>query len=181
MKKINVLLFALFSSLAIATQAQTFNKGDKVLNVGIGLGSVYGYAGYGSSLPPLSASFEVGITDKVGIGRVGVGGIFAYSKYGDSNFSVSNIIIGARGLYHFDFDVEKLDVYGGVMLGYNIVSTSPDYSTISGGFGFVNPYGSYVTGGVFAGARYMFSEKIGGFGELGYSIAWLNLGLTVKF
>ncbi len=181
MKKINVLLFALFSSLAIATQAQTFNKGDKVLNIGIGLGSVYGLSGFGSSVPPLSASFEVGITDKVGIGRFGVGGIFGYSSYKynsgftTSNFTSSHILIGARGLYHFDLDVEKLDLYGGIMLGYNIVSYSDSFGTS-------NLFtGSGVVGGIFGGARYMFSEKIGAFGELGYSIAWLNLGLTVKF
>jgi hypothetical protein len=181
MKKINILLFVAFSTLSMATYAQTFNKGDKALNIGIGLGSVYGYAGFGSSVPPLSASFEVGITDKVGIGRFGVGGIFGYSSYkynsafATSNFSSSHILIGARGLYHFDFDVEKLDLYAGIMLGYNIVSYSDSFGT-SGLYG-----GSGVVGGIFGGARYMFSEKIGAFGELGYSIAWLNIGLTAKF
>jgi hypothetical protein len=178
MKKINILLLIAFSVLSIATQAQTFNKGDKVLNVGIGLGSVYGYTGFSSSVPPLSASFEVGITDKVGIGRFGVGGIFGYSSFKYTTTSSSQILIGARGLYHFDFDVENLDLYGGIMLGYNIVSYSDSVfgSTIFSGY-----TGSGVVGGIFGGARYMFSDKIGAFGELGYSIAWLNIGLTAKF
>jgi hypothetical protein len=177
----SVFASVLFLSLNMSSQAQVFNKGDKALNIGIGLGSVYGYAGFGSSVPPLSASFEVGITDKVGIGRFGVGGIFGYSSYkynagfSTSNFSSSHILIGARGLYHFDLDVEKLDVYGGIMLGYNIVSYSDSFGT-SGLYG-----GSGLVGGIFAGGRYMFSEKFGAFGELGYSIAWLNIGLTVKF
>jgi hypothetical protein len=134
----SVFAIVLFLSLTISSQAQVFNKGDKALNVGIGLGSTYGYLSYGTSVPPLSASFEVGITDKIGIGRFGVGGILAYTKYGDASFSVSNIIIGARGLYHFDLDVEKLDLYGGIMLGYNIRSVSP-----SGSDPF-NVFGSHV-------------------------------------
>lgn len=180
MKKINVLLFVVaFSFLSMVAQAQTFNKGDKFLNIGIGLGSVYGFTGSSSSIPALSASFEVGVTDKIGIGRIGVGGIIGYSSYKyntgfGTNFSSNHILIGARGAYHFDLDVEKLDLYGGVMLGYNAVSYSDS-------FGVFNPGGSALVGGFFVGGRYMFSEKIGGFGELGYSVAWLNLGLTIKF
>jgi Outer membrane protein beta-barrel domain len=167
---------ALLLSLSQASQAQVFNKGDIALNVGIGLGSVYGYSGFSSSVPPLSASLEVGITDKIGIGRFGVGGILGYSSYKFSTFNSvtsSHILIGGRGLYHFDFDVEKLDLYAGIMLGYNIISYSDNATGVFSGSG--------VVGGVFGGARYMFSEKIGAFGELGYSIAWLNIGITAKF
>lgn len=178
MKKNNVLLFALFTCFSIAAQAQTFNKKDKFLNFGIGFGSVYGFTGSTSSTPALSGSFEIGVTDKLGIGRIGVGGIFGYSGYKYNGFgtsySSSHILIGARGAYHFDLDVEKLDLYGGVMLGYNSVS----YSDSFGGF---NPGSSALVGGIYGGCRYLFSDKIGAFGELGYSIAWLNLGLTVKF
>jgi hypothetical protein len=177
----SVFAIALFLSVNISSQAQVFNKGDKALNIGIGLGSVYGLSGFNSSVPPLSASFEVGVSDKVGIGRFGVGGIFGYSSFkynsgfSTSNFSSSHILIGGRGLYHFDLDVEKLDLYGGIMIGYNIVSYSDSFGT-SGLFS-----GSGVVGGIFGGARYMFSEKFGAFGELGYSIAWLNIGITAKF
>jgi hypothetical protein len=175
MKKFNIFLFLTFATLA--THAQVFDKGTKALNVGIGLGSAYGYAGFNSSVPPLSASFEIGLTDKIAIGRIGVGGIFGYSSFKAGTFSSSHILIGARGLYHFDFDVEKIDVYGGIMLGYNIVSYSD--SNLNGfGYGYG---GSGLVGGIFAGGRYMFSEKIGAFAELGYSIAWLNLGVTAKF
>jgi hypothetical protein len=34
--------------------------------------------------------------------------------------------------------------------------------------------------GAFVGGRYMFSEKVGGFAELGYNISWLSLGATFK-
>lgn len=178
MKK-NYSLFALLVCFSIATQAQTFNKKDKFLNFGIGFGSVYGFTGSSSSVPALSGSFEIGVTDKIGIGRIGVGGIIGYSSYKyntgfSTTFSSNHILIGARGAYHFDVDVEKLDLYGGVMLGYNSVSYSDN-------LGIFNPGGSALVGGIFGGCRYLFSDKIGAFGELGYSIAWLNLGLTVKF
>ena len=178
MKRFNFLLFILFSFLSFASTAQTFNKGDKFLNFGIGFGSVYGFTGSSSSTPALSGSFEIGVTDKLGIGRIGVGGIIGYSGYkyngGGFNYSSNHILIGARGAYHFDLDVEKLDLYAGVMLGYNNVSYSDN-------FGGYNPGGSALVGGIFGGCRYFFSDKVGAFGELGYSIALLNLGVTIKF
>ncbi len=115
-----------------------------------------------------------------------MGGIIGYSSFSQSvaipflgsyNGKYSYLLIGARGQYHFDMNVDKLDFYGGVMLGYNIVSVSgfeslPGYTASSS---------SGLAIGLYLGGRYMFTEKIGGFAELGYSIAILNLGVTAKF
>ena len=95
-------------------------------------------------------------------------------------FNYSYIIVGTRGSYHFTLS-DKFDTYAGAMLGYNQASVSvtkpegykgPDLATAEAG-GMI--WGGHV------GARYMVTEKLGTFGELGYGIAWLNLGLTAKF
>jgi hypothetical protein len=77
--KVKILILAtLFSCVLIMVDAQTpiFQKGDKVLNLGIGFGG-YSPSGYQVITPSASASFEVGIsgndTDK---GSVGIGGVY---------------------------------------------------------------------------------------------------------
>ena len=47
-------------------EINTFVKGEKVLNLGIGLGStLYTGGSYTSRIPPVSASFEVGVKDNL--------------------------------------------------------------------------------------------------------------------
>ena len=38
-----------------------------------------------------------------------------------------------------------------------------------------------IEGGIFLGGRYLFTDKIGAFAELGYDMSYLKLGLTGKF
>ncbi|HMR18787.1 MAG TPA: hypothetical protein PKA53_05770, partial [Sphingobacterium sp.] len=68
------------------------------------------------------------------------------------------------------------DVYGGVMLGYNIVTYSVDGN--DGGMG--NNYGSGLGFSGFLGGRWLFSDNIGVFAELGYGVSTLNVGITFK-
>lgn len=119
---------------------------------------------------------------------IGVGGLIGYtaSKYnysgiGAYSFTYSYLIIGARGAYHFHqfIPVENLDVYGGLMLGINIAN-----STYDGPPNFIYDDGFDGGGfayGLFAGARYGFSEQFYVMGELGYNIAWLSVGAGLKF
>lgn len=113
--------------------AQVFEEGSKFLHVGVGVGSPYAYSGSKMGVPPLHAAFEIGVTDKIG-----VGGLVGYTSssfdqvYFTGNYSwkFSYLIVGARGAFHF-LDHDKIDAYGGVLLGYNIASakfesTDPD-------------------------------------------------------
>ena len=168
-KSKTILISSLFSFLFLVSftmQAQVFEQGTKFINAGIGFGNRYTLTNSNAGLP-LSASYEVGVTDKIG-----VGGFFGYSSSSDPNFNLSYslIMFGARGAYHFEVSNDKLDLYGGLILGY--YSWSGD-TTISG-------TSSGLTLGLFGGAHYMFSEKFGGYAELGYTIAYLNLGVTFK-
>lgn len=177
--------FTLLSLFALATlSAQTdFNKGDKVLNLGIGFGStLYSGTGYKTTVPPISASFEYGIVDGLidGNASIGVGGYFGYtaSKYeypGLKDFKYSSVIVGGRGSFHYSF-LEKLDTYTGLSIGYNIVSLKDDNS-----FGTIAAESSSVYLGWYAGARYYFTNSIAAMAEVGYDIAYLNIGVAFKF
>jgi hypothetical protein len=188
MKKLLLLLLVVVFSLT-QLNAQAFKNGDMVGNLGVGFGW-YGY-GYGTtSLPAFSLSLEKGIMDLTNIGPLSVGGIigFKHAKYAYTSsydWSWNDIIVAARGAIHYDlFKVSKLDTYGGVALGVRIESET--YYT------WVAPYGandykkltSSFTHGLFAlyvGGRYYFSDKLAGFGELGYGLGYLTIGLSYKF
>ncbi|OFY70563.1 MAG: hypothetical protein A2Y71_05745 [Bacteroidetes bacterium RBG_13_42_15] len=169
-----IVLFAAF-----AGSAQTFEKGDMVLNAGIGIGHTYGHAG-GIS-PSITVTAERGFWEIGDFGVISIGALlgYQYSRYhywGYDN-SWSNFYFGARGLFHFTIiPVEKLDVYAGIGAGLRI-DTEPDWiyenRTTDLHFG---PYG-----GVFAGARYYFSDNFAAFAELGYEVSWLKLGVAFKF
>jgi hypothetical protein len=176
--------------VAAATQAQnTFAKGDKVVNVGVGIGNYLGGTGYTTTVPPISASFEMGIVDHLFNDKssLGVGGYIAYSanKYESSyltttyGYKYSYFILGARGILHYQL-VNKLDTYAGAMIGYNIASSSYYGGTIAGLAPTADPVGGFSYS-VFAGARYYFTNNFSVFAERGYGIAILQLGVSFKF
>jgi len=173
-------LFA-FGFLTINAQTSTFEKGDKVLNLGIGFGG-YGTWGYRVVLPPLSASFEVGILDGIlDKGSIGVGGYLAFASYkerrylGDSYWTYSRVVIGPRGTFHYPL-VDKLDTYGGLMLGFNKNTWNWHGSGVHG----TDSGGSGLGFSIFVGGRYYLSEKLAVMAELGYGISYLNLGIALK-
>ncbi|UOQ72630.1 hypothetical protein [Hymenobacter cellulosilyticus] len=40
---------------------------------------------------------------------------------------------------------------------------------------------TYLTSGIFAGARYFITNNVGAFTEVGYDMNYLKLGVTAKF
>ena len=183
MKKLTLLFVAVaFSLTQMVAQESTFQKGDKVLNVAVGFGSsLYSGSGYTTSVPPLSASFEIGVKDGVlEKGSIGVGGLFAYAarkwEYAGWGWKYTNVIIGARGTFHYPL-VDKLDTYTGLVLGYNIVSAT-EIGTIGSGYA---AKASGVAYSWFVGARYYFTDSFAALGELGVGISYINIGVALKF
>ena len=182
MKKILAVL--LISSVLLpftAAQDNKFAVGDKVVNAGIGFGNVlYSGLGYKSTVPPVSVSFEKGIKDGIlDKGIIGVGGYLGYTSWkwdgGGWGWKYSNLIVGARGVFHYPL-VDKLDSYAGLMLGYGI-ATSRDFGVTTG----VDPYsGGGLTFSGYIGGRYYFTDKYAAMAELGYGITYLNLGIAIK-
>src|SRR5271157_4780274 len=157
--------------------SQAFEEKSKAISLDIGLGRLIGWGTGG--IPPISASFDMGIK-QLGPGILSVGGLIgvatskfsAYDFFNLSNYgySYTYIPICARAIYHwFPIRVNKLDTYGGIILGCDIVSskfTSAQYG--------INPPVAGKTGvifGAFIGARYFFTDNFGVNAELGYSLA----------
>lgn len=178
-----LLLSLVVAATTLAANAQHFEKGSKFFHVGIGVISPYAYSGSKMGVPPVHASLEIGVTDKIGIGGL-VG--YTSSKYETAFLSdkfawkFSYLVIGARGNYHFYQD-DKFDVYGGAMLGYNIASAKFDSTDPDLEKWVTEPKVGGVAFGVYAGGRYFFKETSALFAEIGYSIAWLNVGYCAKF
>ncbi len=171
MKKLLMLsLFAIgiVAFSAQTTKAQSYEQGATVAHLGIGLGGGFGM--------PISISADYGWKEKISLG-----GIIGFASETEDlivfKATYSYLFIAARGAYHFDLGVDKLDPYAGVLLGYNKASLSldpaPAINTLSAGGGAV--YGGFL------GARYGFTDKIGGFAELGYGMGAATIGVTYKF
>ena len=149
-----------------------YDKGDVLLNAGIGLG--YYYAGG----VPLLASAEFAVNDLISVGPYLAFTSYNYNWGGGYKWNYTFFDLGVRGSYHFNevFEItnEQVDVYGGAFLGFVVSSYSGD------DFGGSDPYDGGVRLGIHAGARYYFSEKVAGYGELGFGITPLALGVTFK-
>lgn len=180
--KRNLFTLALVFLFATSVKAQMFEEGDKVVNLGIGFGSTY-YSGSLNSMviPPLSASFELGIKDGVlDEGSIGVGGYVGFSRYKweyfDWGYNYTNFILGARGVFHYPL-VDDLDTYAGALLGFRIESASEFGSPV--GYDY-NPNTGGIVLSFYLGGRYYFSDNLAAMMELGYGISYINLGIAFK-
>ena len=185
-KRIRLTLAVIFTVTLMNAQQSMFNLGDQVVNIGIGLGSVYATGLYSSTtIPPISISYEKAIVDDIlEKGVIGVGGYVGYTSYKwhyiysgwDYGWKYTNIIIGARGSFHYPV-LDNLDTYAGLLLGYNLV-ISKEFGDI-GIYDYSPDHGSIAYSG-FVGARYYFADKFAAFAELGYGIAYLTLGVAIR-
>ncbi len=181
--KRNLCILVLVFLFGTSAKAQMFEEGDKVVNLGIGFGSTF----YTSSLhsmviPPLSASFEMGIKDGVlEEGSIGVGGYVGFSRYKweyfDWGYNLTNFILGGRGVFHYPL-IDDLDTYAGALFGFRIV-TDNEFGTPGGGYNYNDTSGGLVLS-FYVGGRYYFADNLAAMMELGYGISYINLGIAFK-
>lgn len=165
-----VLITLLISGSACMAQ-KGFEKGDKLLNIGLGINSYYD-GGF-----PVGASFEVGITDAISVG----GGVdYLSNKYNyayDYSYKFTALYAGVRGSYHvnelLNLSTDKIDLYGGAAVGFRSFSWNDDFESFGS-------YGSGVYFGAFVGGKYYFNKKVGVFSELG-AIGSTNVRVGVAF
>lgn len=191
--KIKTIIIAAILSLTVVgvnAQQRAFTGTDKVGQIGIGLGSYLGSGTYSTTLPTISLGYEAGVIDKLfdENSSLGLGGFVGYGTGKQSlpviwqtassvGFKHRFFLLGGRTSVHYQF-VDKLDTYGGIHLGYNIASVK-----YVGPASDVTPTTASVGGfmwGLHAGARYYFAPQIAVFGELGYGISPLTVGLAIK-
>lgn len=178
MKKI-ILAAMVTCVLAFTANAQVMKKGDNALNIGIGVpANVYGSV----RIPAIIGAFDVGVTDKLGIGYISAGGQVAFSGGKDVwDTKATDFVFGARAAYHFDFveisgnkAFDKFDIYAGFFLGVKLRTYNYDYD-----------YDKDPTVGfnedVFVGARYALNKNIKLYAEAGYNIAYISAGIVFSF
>ncbi|MCX6216095.1 hypothetical protein [Spirosoma sp.] len=150
--------------------------GDKhvYINAGIGLATYYGGG------LPLGVSAEVDLKNNVSIG--GSVDYFRYN-YGYYAGGYTFIYAGGRVSYHLGdalkVESPNFDPYIGASLGFRHASYRDSFGYSYSDYG--SGYNSGLWLGIHAGARYLFSPKIGAFAEVGYGVSALKLGLTAKF
>lgn len=174
------LIIAAVACLSVSSNAQEmFEKGTQLFKLGVGIN------GNGT---PLEVSYEKGVKeDFLGVDGLvlGLGGNVGYYGYKEDfvgygiNYSwkYTNMVIAARGLVHYSL-ISSLDTYGGVVLGYNVASTKYDGPSASS---IASPSAGGLVFGGLVGARYEFSENLGAYLEVGYSISYANIGIAYKF
>ena len=165
--KVTFILVFLTTSTLFAQQNGAFSKGDKLLNIGIGVNSFY------DGGIPIGASFEKGITNNI---SVGLNADYLSSDYASLKFTA--IYFGVRASYHVNdllkIESNKIDVYGGPTLGYRSFSWKDTDQKLG------DNYGSGLYLGVYVGGRYYLNDKIGLFAEAG-SIGSTNARIGVAF
>ena len=177
-----IVLFCTVCTFTIS--AQSFGKDTKIVQAGMGLG---GWAHGGSSTPIFNASYEQGLLEDVASGDIGIGGSLGFKTgqynyagyYYNYNWRYTYTFAQVRGTYHPHFlQSDQLDAYAGLSVGMHFFNVKYDDADLDG-FD-TSSTGATANAGLFIGARYHFTENIGAFAELGTSMGYLNLGVSVK-
>ena len=185
MKKSITIFVALFFAISFAF-SQAVQEKDKIISLNIGFPPTGMWPGEKMKMPVISSNFDW-LIKKAGPGTIGVGGLLGivvtedyYSVYYTSDFyKYTKIYLGARGTYHwFPGTSDKIDTYAGFVLGGKIVSAKYNGDQVNPS---IESNGSGVFGGPFVGIRYLFNPKFGVNAELGYGVAVLNIGGSLKF
>ncbi len=159
----------ILSILTISSFAQNgaYSKGDKLLNIGIGVNSYY------DGGIPIGASFEKGITDDISLGAQAD---YLSADYASIKFTA--IYVGLRASYHvnklLNIENDKIDLYGGPTLGYRSFSWKDEDLNLG------DDYGSGLFLGIYIGGKYYINKNIGLFAELG-AIGSTNARIGIAF
>jgi hypothetical protein len=203
MKKRDLFLAATFMLSFIVVSAQNTEMGDKIINLGLGLGNNYtaGGAGFSNSFLPVSASMEMIIKDDLfsdGKGAIGVGGFAQFMNYkylASDNSNIGGDIINTLILKsamasssNSDWKYNKFIIGPRGFLHYNFLDKLDTYTGLMLGLDFV----SWGNGNMdynhtafawewFIGGRYYFNDNLAGMLELGYGATFANIGVAYKF
>ncbi|MEO5979996.1 MAG: hypothetical protein ABIS36_13100 [Chryseolinea sp.] len=156
--------------------AQEIQKGNFILSPGIG----FGYHFWGGVT--IGINGEYAFSDEIS-----GGGYFAYSHLSDNFYGYSSDIaynfvdFGVRASYHFAkllrVPNKKFDPYAGAQVGGAVGSNN--YHDVNGYR--YNAYDGGVRGGLYAGARWYFNDRVGVYGEVGFALCPVMVGATFKF
>jgi hypothetical protein len=176
-----LLVFALICGFAYAFDILSYpppiEGGNVMVDAGIGLttnGSTYGTV----SIPPIFLNIEYALPANV---PISIGGFATFYRYNyrviaDSGWQYTFFTFSSRVNWHWGFDVNWLDLYSGLWIGYNVFSAD----WVGGGYGYSAPgYGGFDFG-FQVSSHFYFTDKIGLILETGYPFA-LKAGVALKF
>lgn len=171
------LLFAAITVITFQMSNAQVEEGDSMINIGVGLSpTFYSGDGFEAGLPPIEASYEYMLKEKISVGGFAGFSTAEFRATGfDFGYDYTYILVGVLGNYHFT-NSDKFNAYAGIKLGYTNVSVK---EVGTAGNGFVADGSGILYGGQL-GARYWVSESIGINAELGYGISLLRTGITFK-
>ncbi len=202
MKKINLasaLRFFLFPFLLFVliaeTNAQPLKFSENNIGIGIGVPAITNYE-YTSLNPAITATFEHGFSDKIGIGYIAGGALLSFSgskdvyyisntKYTDK---YSYFSIGPKASYHFDMaDItgdkfwNKVDLYAGVFMGLRFQTYKYYAAKGTTSYTEYEDKTTHLASDIYAGIRYAFNDKFGVYAETGYGVSYFTVGISWRF
>jgi hypothetical protein len=144
--------------------------------VDVGVGFAFNPGSGSMSIPPISLDVEYTLS-RLPISVGGALGTFQYKKEWSSTYTetFTYIVLGAKGNWHWGLDVDWLDLYTGLFLGYRYFSWDWDGPS---GIRRKPSFGGLAFGGQI-GAHFYFTKNIGAVVELGAPFS--RIGLAFKF
>lgn len=177
MKKI--FLFILCMTVVVTSYGQTehFQKGQTNIQASIGIHPVAEFKQYKFEYPAPYLSFDYAFDDVTTMGAFVSFATVSISDWGAGSERYKVNCYGLRSTAHPEL-IPSIDLYAGGTLGirrkegymsYALNIDNSYYSTSSFDYS------------LFAGAKYMFFEKVGGFIELNFNaVSAVNIGLSIK-
>lgn len=181
----------ILSATAMNAQNIRIKKGDVQVSAGIGLLPTF-LADHGHvNVPPVSLRAGLFVSDKFSVEAYTAFSSTqtAVQTYNDNSVNQTKndfLILGTRAAVH-SFKFKNWDIYGGLMVGYNVpmVKTTTSYSEGPVKEGDLTPSfhreatNNFTYSG-FVGATYFLEKNLGITGEVGYGISIINVGVAYK-
>lgn len=160
-KKLLVSLIAFMAVCTVSFAQSAFSKGEVSFSAGLGFGN-------SESSLPVSACLDYGLSNRISLGAHYTG------DYVNGDYSVMGLV----GKYHL-MTKERFDPYVGVILGYKSYKELNSYVSEIYGESY-DKYNGFLFSG-FVGAKLYVTNQLGLFGELGFGVSTLTLGVVKKF
>ena len=167
-----------------------YKKGDVEVALGMGLMNTFVDKNTKAAIPPVSLTIGYRLSKTISLGT--------YMGYSRTNYvappqddtdvpavtpeMTNNYFqIGLRGQGHYSED--RLDFYGGAMIGYNFSINESNNLSEDGRLENikVDDFSDIVVFSGHIGMKYLLTEHFGIYGEVGYGVSIFNIGLTTRF
>jgi len=190
--KTGLLLFSLVLGTQLSAQYYPdieYKKGDVEVALGVGLMNTFIDKNTEAPIPPVSLTLGYRLKESISIGTYLGYSRTSYTPPQDKDIQEPNVPsftnnyfqIGLRGQGHYTEG--RLDFYGGAMVGYNFSVNNFDNLGASNRLeGIVaEKFKDLVTFSGHIGMKYLISEHVGIYGEVGYGVSIFNFGITTRF